>query len=201
MFGASAVPVSVLPTTPEPAQDTLVAAQVTLRSPLGAVLYHTAGALIDHGWLRLYGSGGHARMAQGFREANPTPGAGFAVVAADVLGGQFALNGGALGADRGRLYYFSPDRLAWEGLEIGYSDFLEWATCAGSLQAFYGEVRWPTWEQDCAQLAGDQGILVYPFLWAEGPPISERTRRVVRVQELLSLQGDMAGQLSRPDSP
>ena len=35
--------------------------QVTIRSPMGAVVYETGGLLVDHGWLRLLGSG-HPRL-------------------------------------------------------------------------------------------------------------------------------------------
>src|SRR4051812_45415815 len=46
----------------EPARsDALLATQVTTRSPMGAVIYETGGMLIDHGWVRVLGSG-HPRL-------------------------------------------------------------------------------------------------------------------------------------------
>src|SRR5512146_420515 len=50
-------PVELLPTEPERAGACLVGLQVTNRSWLGAVVFHTGGIVVDHGWLRVYGSG------------------------------------------------------------------------------------------------------------------------------------------------
>ncbi|MBX2801820.1 MAG: DUF2625 domain-containing protein, partial [Myxococcales bacterium] len=56
---AAAAPhaVEVLPCAPEDGQRTLEALQVTTRSPLGALGYHTGGLLLDRGWLRILGAG------------------------------------------------------------------------------------------------------------------------------------------------
>src|SRR5271157_1490427 len=85
-------PVEVLPPS-ENACNSLVSVQVTTRSPLGAVILHSGGILVDHGWLRLLGSG-HPRLprslpswnfACGMKEANEPPPC--LLVADDVLGG------------------------------------------------------------------------------------------------------------------
>ena len=55
-------PVEVLPADPERARECLHAVQVTTRSWLGAVILHTGGILIDHGWLRIFGSGHAERV-------------------------------------------------------------------------------------------------------------------------------------------
>lgn len=51
-IAAATNPVEVLP---PPDQDTrgqaLLAAQVTTRSPMGAIIFETGGLLVDHGWL------------------------------------------------------------------------------------------------------------------------------------------------------
>jgi len=36
----------------------------------------------------------------------------------DSAGGFFAINGGALGNDPGKVYYLSPDNLKWEPMEM-----------------------------------------------------------------------------------
>src|SRR5262249_6162259 len=53
--------VEVLPPSDPARGEALVATQVTTRSPMGAVIYETGGLLVDHGWLRLLGSG-HPRL-------------------------------------------------------------------------------------------------------------------------------------------
>ncbi|MGZ3679379.1 MAG: DUF2625 family protein [Ktedonobacterales bacterium] len=98
--------VEVLPAERARAEATLMALQVTTRSPLGAFALETDGILVDHGWLQLLGCG-HARLPDTLLTwnglAEPAMGApveGGFVVAVDVLGGVFALNGGSLGQIR-----------------------------------------------------------------------------------------------------
>src|SRR5690242_18738970 len=114
--------VEVLPPSPN-APAELEAAQVTLRSPMGAIVYHTGGLLIDRGWLRVLGGGGNARLQRslmGWNQGRTFEGeactAGYMLIADDVLGGFFAGNGGALGPDVKNVYYFAPDTLRWESL-------------------------------------------------------------------------------------
>ena len=52
--------VQVLPRNLSQAEAALLAAQVTTRSPMGAVVYETGGILVDGGWLRILGSGSPA---------------------------------------------------------------------------------------------------------------------------------------------
>jgi hypothetical protein len=53
--------VEALPPSDPARAEALLATQVTTRSPLGAVIYETGGLLVDHGWLRVLGSG-HPRL-------------------------------------------------------------------------------------------------------------------------------------------
>src|SRR5580765_5872442 len=53
--------VEVLPPDDRMRGTELEEAQVTTRSPMGAVVYETGELLVDHGWLRLLGSG-HPRL-------------------------------------------------------------------------------------------------------------------------------------------
>ena len=56
-------------------------------------------------------------------------------------------------------------------------------------------LRWEGWGAEVKQLAGDQAINVYPFLWAKGLPIKERHRGPVPVAEQWALQLDLQRQL------
>ena len=47
------------------------------------------------------------------------------------------------------------DALDWEPLQMGYSDFLQWAF-SGELAQFYDWIRWPGWEDDVKTLHGDR---------------------------------------------
>ncbi|MFA9342612.1 DUF2625 family protein, partial [Escherichia coli] len=87
-------------------------------------------------------------------------------IADDVAGGIFALNGGDLGEDTGCVYYFAPDTLNWESLEVGYSEFLQWAL-SGDLDTFYENVRWQQWREDVIKLSATEAFTFYPFLWVQ----------------------------------
>src|SRR5215212_2925025 len=47
----------------------LLEAQVTTRSPMGAVIYESGGILVDHGWLRILGAG-HPRLPRSLSSWN-----------------------------------------------------------------------------------------------------------------------------------
>ena len=183
-INASSVHCEVLP--PSAAREaTLSELQVTTRSTMGAIAYETGGLLIDHGWLRILGSG-NAKLERTLNEWNKERSSGFLLVADDVVGGFFAINSGALGSDKGALYYWAPDSFAWESLEIGYSDFLQWSL-SSDLEQFYSELRWPTWQADLKEVHGDQCFSFYPFLWNEGTSVKTSSRKCIPISEHFAL--------------
>lgn len=67
---------------------------------VSALAHETGGLLVDHGWLRLFGSG-HERLRRALGAWNETlgiPMSDFFLVAGDAVGGAFAMNGTALGS-------------------------------------------------------------------------------------------------------
>lgn len=182
--------VQVLPASDSARGEALLATQVTTRSPLGAVIYETGGLLIDHGWLRILGSGS-ARLPKSVPQFNHdvginlSTGAPMVFVAYDVLGGFFAIDGGTLGKP-GHVFYMAPDSLNWEDMGRGYGDFVMFCL-DGDLGKFYENVRWPGWQAEVARLKGDQAISIFPFLSAKGPPVAQRHRGVVPISELFAL--------------
>ena len=179
----------LLACTPEAGEANLLALQVTTRSPLGTMAYQTGGLLIDYGWIRVLGAPS-SRLPRGLSDWNNLSGAhrlpGAILVADDVLGGFFALNGGALPGPPGEVMYRAPDTLEWERSELGYTDWLIWAL-SGDLELFYQGTRWPGWESEVQRIAGDRGILVFPFLSTRGPPVQNRSRGEVPIEELWAL--------------
>jgi hypothetical protein len=173
--------------------DVLCWLQVTTRSHLGSVAYHTGGILVDHGWLRVLGSG-HARLTRNLREWNTGRSSGYLLVADDVIGGFFALNSGALGEHIGGIYYWAPDTLAWEALGVGYGDFLEWCF-SERLAQFYEGLRWPGWQADIAPLSADQCLSFYPLLWTRDGSVQDSTRGVLGMAERFVFNLDLAEQL------
>lgn len=187
--------VQVLPKTAARADSVLLAAQVTTRSPMGAVVYETGGIIVDNGWLRILGSGSPA-LSRDLMGWNKDKQKGLLLVADDVLGGFFALNGGDFGqATLGKIYYLSPDNLEWEPLDKGYSDFLVFCF-SGNLNKFYDKMRWKNWQQEIATLDSNQGIACYPFLFTEeGKNINKTVRKGVPIKELWIFSNDMRRQL------
>ncbi len=182
----------LLPPAPQPERGrVLFGLQVTTRSTMGAVAHDTGGVLIDHGWLRVLGSG-HTRLGRNILDWNNGRSDGFLLVADDVVGGFFALNGGGLGEDAGAMYYWAPDTLTWESLEIGYSDFLEWAS-TDRLQVFYADMRWSGWEADMKTIGADQCFNFFPFLWTKEGSVQQSARKAVAVEEQYAFNLEMAG--------
>jgi hypothetical protein len=184
--------VEVLPVKDDQTRgEALVAVQSTTRSTMGAIVYETGGILIDHGWIRILGSG-HPRLPRSLGGWNagrsgkigdaPT----FLLVADDALGGFFAVDGGSLGLEPGKVAYFAPDSQSWENLGVSYTKFIQWCL-SGDLESFYQGRRWPGWLEEVAKLQGDQGYSIYPPLFTKGPPIGERSRKAVPLAELYDL--------------
>ncbi|EFG9988340.1 TPA: DUF2625 family protein [Escherichia coli] len=157
---------------------------------MGALVYGSGGLLIDNGWLRIAGSG-HPRLPRdpvSWTQRPEFAGVRALPIADDVAGGIFALNGGDLGEDTGCVYYFAPDTLNWESLEVGYSEFLQWAL-SGDLDTFYENVRWQQWREDVIKLSATEAFTFYPFLWVQSE--EARTRKVISLTELWEMQYQM----------
>ncbi|GAA3386965.1 DUF2625 domain-containing protein [Streptomyces roseoviridis] len=212
----SSVRVRVLPGDIDEGRRCLLQMQVSARSMLGALVLNTGGLLVDDGWLRVFG-GGSRTVSEGrlpsLAQVNrfPTdfdpgwlPATGL-VVAHDVVGGVFALNGadpaaaGRPGAP-GQMTYFAPDTLEWEAMETGHSGWVAWLL-SGRLETFYDGLRWPGWREEAAALAFGQGLSVYPFLWSEEAhaDLAATSRRPVPMREVLGVAADFARQAGPSD--
>ncbi|MEV6323801.1 DUF2625 family protein [Nocardia sp. NPDC051787] len=209
----AAVRVDTAAVHPGVAHATLRQLQVTARSYLGGLVLNCGGLMVDDGWVRVYGSPlpGDAWQMPGFARVNgfpvdarpdgmPVEGL---VVAHDVLGGVFVLNGtdpAAAGRPGrpGEMIYFAPETLGWVGLDCGYSDWLGWLF-AGGLADFYADVRWPGWRGEVRQVSAAQGLSVVPFLWAEDSGGAPRSRRPVPLHELLGMGREFSTRLSGTD--
>jgi len=197
----------------EPVRSTTLSQlQVTVRSPLGAFLWHCGGMLVADGWLRVYGSPGAELGVPSLAGVNGFPGTfephwrpgGSLVVAHDALGGTFALNGAEPASEGhpgspGEMVYFAPDLLAWEPMGMGHGAWLDWVM-TGAPDEFYSDLRWPGWQQEVATLPPAAGLSVFPFLWsAEAQDnLAATTRQAVPMAELLGLHAELCGQIGTP---
>jgi len=193
-------PVEVLPVDRRKGDAALLALQVTTRSPMGAIVYESGGLLVDHGWVRILGSG-HPRLPRSLPDWNVVVGvmkngetAPYLLVADDAVGGFFALEGGGLGIRPGHVAYFAPDTMQWESLDMGYSQFVAWSL-SGDLAGFYADYRKPGWEREVKELPGDKAYSIAPPPVFKGDPFTARSWRAASVAELFGFYQDMGRQL------
>jgi Protein of unknown function DUF2625 len=172
----------------------LVDVQVTTNSTLGALAYDTGGLLIDDGWLRLLGSG-HPRLTRTLSGWNSGRAQGYYLVGDDAAGGFFALNGGALGPELRSVYYWAPDNLEWECLDVGFTDLVDIFLTNG-ITTFYKELRWSAWRDDIRNLSGDRCFAFYPFLWTKEGSLEDSHRAPVPMSEAFDMKVDIMRQLS-----
>jgi len=186
--------VEILPAITSKAEEALLLTQITNSSVMGSIILETGGILVDHGWIRFLGSGCEAmnrsipEWNQGKTFEEYGEGSPFMLVADDVIGGFFAVNGGGLGEnDPGAVYYLPPDSQEWEGLGLNYSEFVYW-TFTQDLTEFYEGFKWKGWEEDVAAMGPDKAMSFYPFLWIEFGDIEEIDRKPISVHEVWNLR-------------
>jgi hypothetical protein len=106
------------------------------------------------------------------------------VAGVDVLGGKFAVNGGALAGALGEVNMWAPDTLSWQSLGVGHGDFVHWMI-GGGAATLYQSLRWPGWESETRAVGLDQGLMLYPPpCTTEGHDTSKASRRAVPRHEL-----------------
>ncbi|WP_206513861.1 DUF2625 domain-containing protein [Pseudoflavitalea rhizosphaerae] len=188
-------PIEILPKNKIAADSALYYAQVTTNSPMGAIIYETGGILVDSGWLRILGSGSNQlprslmnwNMGKSITRQGERP--PFLLVADDVIGGFFAINGGGLdSASLGKVFYFTPDNPSWMNLQLTYSAFLQFCF-SGDLSKFYEGMQWKNWRNDISKIKGDQGFSFYPLLWSKESQenFDETQMQIVPIEELWNL--------------
>lgn len=159
------------------------------QSLLGSVVCNTQGILVDN-WIRILGQQGRGIKGIGhYNSLGSTDEffAGLFVVALDIVGGIFAIDISRFEPGKNDMYYFAPDTLEWECMDVPYSTFLSWVF-AGKVDEFYDSMRWSSWKEDCGKAAFDEGILLYPFLWAAECDVETARKKNVPLEEMISMQ-------------
>lgn len=164
--------------------------QVTSKSALGSIILNTSGIVIDN-WIRILGHDSNTN--RGILSYNSIGENGVAtqvnkmlIVADDVVGGIFALNAGKFYEGIGEVWYFAPDTLDWESLEMHYSEFIAWIA-QGNIDEFYSSMRWSTWKEECKNVKFNEAILIYPFLWCNEIQLEKADKKIVPAEELLKI--------------
>ena len=166
---------------------------------MGAMARHAEVGLVGSGWIRLLGAGGAGtRGSLAGLDCTGTEGLprdDAMVVAHDVVGGFFLVNGGGLPGERLEVLHLPADALEAERTGRRYGDWLRWLFDL-DLDRFYEGLRWPGWEQEVAALGPDEGLAIYPFAWTEeGRDVAAAHRSPVPVTELWSVRLQAGGGL------
>ena len=173
--------------------------QVTSKSAIGSIILNTSGIVIDN-WIRILGH--DSNINRGILSYNSIEENGVAtqidkmlIVADDVVGGVFALNAGKFSEGIGEVWYFAPDTLQWESLEIQYSEFIAWIA-QGNIDEFYSTMRWSTWKEECKNVKFNEAILIYPFLWSNEIELEKADKKIVTAEELLKINQEYSKKLN-----
>lgn len=176
--------------------ETLLRLQITTRSMLGAVAYETGGVAIAEGLVRLLGSAGGRSLIQAADLAGcPLDGSqpDVIVVADDVLGGLFALNGGRFGAaGQGEVFHLAADDIVWTPLGVGYTDFVAWCL-SGDLNQLYGPLADLDEYKALPRPPFDATYSFYPCLWTREAKEGRPSVHVVSAAESLRSRLDLCG--------
>ncbi len=191
------VKVEILENDKSSAAKNLLWAQVSTRSSMGAIIYETGGIVIENGLLRIYGSGcqklNRSIMDWNSGRAvfeNNIP--KYILIADDIFGGFYAINGGFFSNETlSKIYYFSPDTLQWENLNINYSDFILFSFST-KINQFLNAFKWETFDTNFNQSNYNQAFSFYPFLFTiEGKNIEKVDKKLVSVDEIWKLYNDL----------
>lgn len=212
-ISTSRVSMEVLPVDPAQARASLLRTQLTADSWIGSFMLNCGGVLLDSGWLRIYGSPGTGASTAlpSLAEVNDLfdpdwrPSDGL-VVAHDVLGGVFVLNGpDPQSMNRpgkpGGVVYFQPHALRWDDFEAGYEDTLRWFLGNDGSEELYETLRWPGWRAETGPLPTSHGITFKPDLWtaAARRDLTAARRRAIHMTDLLDLHRSTGLKLDKID--
>ena len=163
-------------------------------SLLGAVILNTSGICIDN-WVRMIGQNNSDR--RGAVLYNEDSIEGLVIVGQDIVGGIFAINNSKFEEGIHQIWYFAPDTLEWECLDVNYVELFHWLL-SGNIDEFYNNMRWDNWREDCKLVKFDEVILIYPFLWSTECDLKTVSKKIVAYEELKKLNFDLATKISNP---
>lgn len=183
--------IQIYETNTKKAEYTLNKLQITTHSVLGSVINFSSGITIDN-WIRVLGSTGMVKnrdiLSWNTTAQNDTVNhfSDRLIVADDAIGGIFAMDLSPVKGKKGEIWYFAPDSLQWENLNIQYSEFIPW-TFGNGMEQFYQGMRWSNWRNDVKTVGFNEGILIYPFLWSKECDIETADKKIVSIEELYKI--------------
>lgn len=166
---------------------------VNEQSVLGQVLLNVSSVVIND-YLRIWGNDELNILFQNDRVKQFYSGNKL-IVANDIWGGLFAISNGDFEGNVRNIWYFAPDLLEWENLDINYADFLSWV-CGSGLEEFYQSFRWKDIDSMLREVNLNQAILIYPFMWAVECNLETADKKIVPLEELIAINADYQKKLT-----
>lgn len=115
------------------------------------------------------------------------------LVAYDIFGGLFIIKDYKAGNEE--MWYFGPDTMTWESLEVTYPDFIRWV-CTDDFSLFYLDFPTKYLKYNPVQMEEDNVLLIYPYLWSKEYKQGNPIINVVPFRELFELNQDIYRQLN-----
>ena len=142
-----------------------------------SVMENCGGIIIDN-WIRLYGCG-QLNVIEKNKKYNKDNIVDI-ILGEDIIGGLFALKDGFV-------YYFAPDTLKWENLNIYYANYMNWLINSNDdVNKFYELHRWNNWKDDVSNISLDKGISFYPPLFTKYN-INQRNKKEIPMDEIIGI--------------
>ena len=171
------------------ADDVAARMGVNRDSTLGQVISNTKEIYINR-YLRLCGSANIEKVNMLVKRFHPGK---KVVVATDAWGGLFAISNGDFPGHEASVWYYAPDLLEWEDLELNYSTFVEFA-CGETVDEYYMSFMWPDMDKLLAGSLGgliggvnsDHALMIYPFLWSEECNIETAKKTIDTLENIVS---------------
>ncbi|HEM2744417.1 TPA: DUF2625 family protein, partial [Streptococcus suis] len=114
------------------------------------------------------------------------------LVAYDIFGGLFVIKDYQFGGEQ--IWYFAPDTMNWENLEITYKSFIKWI-CTDEFSLFYSDFPIEYIYSQSIKIEKDEVLLIYPYLWSKEYKTGVPSINVIPFKELFELNQDIYRQL------
>ncbi|HFI0151188.1 TPA: DUF2625 family protein [Streptococcus suis] len=115
------------------------------------------------------------------------------LVAYDIFGGLFVIKDYQFGGKQ--MWYFAPDTMSWENLNITYESFIEWV-CTDEFSLFYSDFPIEHIRANPIRIEEDNVLLIYPYLWSKEYKTGVPSINVISFRELFELNQDIYRQLN-----
>lgn len=90
------------------------------------------------------------------------------------------------------IFYFAPDTLEWEDLELIYPKLIQNFTEGGEgIEDFFKSFRWEGWRENTKDIKHNEGISYHPFLWTKEAFTEGFTHKIVPINKVQKIQLDI----------